>query len=87
MWVCFSVNALSGSLLFASNALEYYVNLAFQIKILLVFLGVAYHSVVISRAARWDTEIVPTIGAKLSGGLSLLLWIGVIAASRWIAFV
>ena len=87
MWVCFSVNALTGSFLFASRAPEYYTNTPFRIKILLIFLGVTYHTVVLRRAGRWDDAPAMPVGTKLAGGFSLLLWVGVIAASRWIAFV
>jgi hypothetical protein len=91
-WGAFTLNAATGTLLFASKAPDYYINSAFRIKILLIFLGLLYHSVVIPmvvvpRAARWEEIPVTPLWAKLAGGFSLLLWVGVIAASRWIAFV
>ena len=87
MWVCFGINAISGSLLFISRAPDYYINSAFRIKILLIFLAVVYHSVVFRRAAKWEDAAAVPLEARFVGSVSLLLWIGVIAASRWIAFV
>jgi hypothetical protein len=87
-WICFAVNAASGTLIFASLSTEYYVNPAFQVKILLIVLAMAVHTVVFRMATRWETVPPMAFGAKLLlGGSSLLLWIGVIFASRWIAYV
>ena len=88
-WMSLGVNAVTGTLLFMSRATEFYSNSAFQIKILLVFLGMVYHSIVfptivLPRATRWDESSRTPIGAKLMGVFSLLLWAGVVVASQWI---
>jgi len=72
--------------LFGSKASDYYVNWAFQLKLLLIVIAGTYHWKLFKRASKWDE--VPANG-KMSGtaGIaSLVLWVGVIAASRWIAF-
>lgn len=84
--ICFGANFLTGVLLFGSKAPDYYVNWAFQLKLLLILIASVYHWLLFSRAAKWSE--VPA-DAKMSGvvGLgSLILWVSVIAASRWIAF-
>ena len=86
-WVAFGVHALSGTLLFAAGAVDYYANSAFRIKISLVLLGVAYHWIVLPVVARREDASPMIIGSKLAGGFGLLLWVGVIAAARWIAYV
>ena len=98
VWLSFGANAVTGSLLFVSRAKYYFypqsesqleINSPFLIKLLLIFLAVAFHSVVFRRTARWDDAppLAMPLGAKLVGSFSLLLWVGVIAVSRWIAFV
>jgi len=86
-WICFSINFLTGALLFSSEAMKMYINTAFRAKLLLVLAALVYHSVVLPQAKRWDGAAGMPLAAKLAGSFSLLLWIGVIAASRWIAFV
>jgi len=90
-WISLGVNAVTGTLLFMSSAPDYYVNSAFRIKILLIAVGVAYHwaviGVVLPMVDREDNAAAMPIGNKLVGGFSLAIWVGVIAASRWIAFV
>jgi hypothetical protein len=81
-----AVNFLTGSFLFASKAPDYYVNVAFRIKMALILAGIAYHFVLFSKALKWENTPAQSIALKFVGGISLLLWIGVIAASRWIAF-
>jgi hypothetical protein len=34
----------------------------------------------------WDRGAAPPALARLAGALSLTVWIGVVAAGRWIAF-
>ena len=85
--VCFFVNFTTGAFLFASKAPDYYINSAFRVKMLLILFGVAYHSVLLSKASKWDDAPASSVGIKVAGVVSLLLWVGVIAASRWIAFV
>jgi hypothetical protein len=85
--ICFFVNFVTGAFLFASKAPDYYINSAFRVKILLIVLGVAYHSVLLIKASKWDEAPATSMGIKVAGVFSLLLWVGVIAASRWIAFV
>ena len=85
--VAFGVNALTGALLFASKAPDYYANSAFRIKVLLLLVGVAYHWTVLPIVARREDSSATVLGSKLAGGVSLPVWVGVIAASRWIAFV
>ena len=86
-WVCFAINAVSGTLLFMSRAPEYAGNWAFQLKIALVFVGMIFHTIVLRKAVRWETAPDMGFGSKLlMGGISMLIWVGVIIASRWIAY-
>jgi len=86
--LAFSVNAVTGSFLFAQNAPDYYViNSAFLLKMLLIVVAVVCNGVVLFGTAGWDdARPVPTSGTRLVGVFLLLVWVGVIAASRWIAF-
>lgn len=87
VWIPFGVNTVTGALLFISKAPDYSGNSAFLIKISLIFIGLAYHSVIFREAGRWDNSVSLSTGARVLGGISLTIWIGVIAASRWIAYV
>jgi general stress protein CsbA len=87
VWIPFVVNAVTGTLLFASKAPEYTANTAFVIKMALISIGLIYHSIVFRTASRWDNLLAMPVGAKLLGGISLSIWIGVITSSRWIAYV
>src|SRR5689334_223719 len=62
--VCFVVNFLTGAFLFASKAPDYYINSAFRVKMLLIFSGVLYHSVLLSKAAKWDEAPASSVGIK-----------------------
>jgi ACR3 family arsenite efflux pump ArsB len=87
VWIPIVVNGLTGLFLFASKAPEYTNNSAFQVKIALIFLTLAYHTIFLFKAQRWDDLPAMPLQIKLVGGFSLLVWFGVIAASRWIAYV
>ena len=88
-WVAFVVAATAGLLLFTSKAVTYYSDLPFRIKMVcLVFAGInmAYFHRFTHRRLGKSATGAPPAAAKIAGGLSLLLWIVIVAAGRWIGF-
>ena len=86
-WLCFGINFVTGSLLFSSEAIKMVGNWAFQLKMGLIFAALLTHTVVLRKSVKWEGLVSMPLQAKLMGSFSLLLWVGVIAASRWIAFI
>ncbi len=86
--ICLAV--ASGSLMFISNATKYLGNGYFVAKLLLI--GAAgvnmavFHAVSARDLPRWDNESAPPLRARLVGGLSIFLWIAVVACGRWVGF-
>ncbi len=80
-WIGLGIAVTGGFFLFASIATTYIQNPAFQIKVPLVLLGVAYHIVVHRNVDRWDQSPTTPTGAKLAGLFELMLWIGVVLAA------
>jgi hypothetical protein len=90
-WLGFAVQVVTGAVLFASEAVKIYANPAFRLKMLLiVFAGVQaliFQWIMRRDAAKWDESGVLPVGAKVAGGVSILLWVGIVAAGRFIGFV
>lgn len=90
-WTGFALQVVTGFLLFSSEATRCYGNTAFLIKMSLIALAgvnaLIFHTTAYRRVARWDSERVSPLGAKLAGLFSILLWFGIVAAGRWIAYV
>jgi hypothetical protein len=89
-WIGFAVQVVTGSLLFASEATKCYGNPAFRIKMLLLVLAgvnaLVFYVTPFRKVATWDDASTPPVGARLAGGFSILLWLGIVAAGRWIGF-
>jgi hypothetical protein len=89
-WAGFVLAAVTGFALFASNAVAYYENGAFRLKLMLLILAAVnmlYFELVTFRSVgTWDTSAKPPVAARLAGVLSLALWCGVIMTGRWIGF-
>jgi hypothetical protein len=89
-WCAFAVAVSSGSLLFISNATKYLGNGYFVAKILLICVAglnmAIFHAISARSLPRWENEIRPPLPARLAGGLSILLWVSVVACGRWIGF-
>jgi hypothetical protein len=85
------VVAPTGALMFTAHATEMLVNPAFRLKLLLIaaaFLNAAlFHRWPFRAVGDWDTEMLAPWPARLAGGLSLLLWTGVIACGRLLAYL
>jgi len=90
-WAAFAVQVVTGTLLFMSEAVKVYANPAFRLKMLLIFLAglqaLIFHRTAYRNMAAWDDSGVLPVGVKIAGFVSMVLWIGVVAAGRFIGFV
>ena len=89
-WFAFAVAVASGSLMFISNATKYLENGYFIAKLLLIGAAglnmVIFHAISARNQPQWENEARLPLPARLAGGLSILLWISVVACGRWIGF-
>jgi hypothetical protein len=90
-WAAFGVQLITGVLLFSSEAVKLYDNPAFRLKLLLIALAgvqaLIFQSTASRHLAAWDERGVLPVGAKFAGAVSLLLWIAIVTAGRFIGFV
>ena len=88
-WAAFAIAALAGMLMFSSKALTYYGNIPFRLKMICLLLAginmVMFHWLGTRHLEAWDRGRPPR-AAKLAGGASLLLWVTIVAAGRWVGF-
>ncbi len=81
----------SGILMFIAHATEMATNPAFQLKLGLI--GAAglnawlFHVGPFKSIGAWNQEVVAPLSAKVAGGLSLALWLGVITCGRLLAYL
>ncbi|MFV3126861.1 DUF6644 family protein [Niveispirillum sp. KHB5.9] len=90
-WGAFALALATGLLLFAAHATDYVGKGPFKGKMLLLALAginmAVFHVTAYRRIGDWDHALRPPFGVRIAGGLSLLLWVGVTFAGRWIGFV
>lgn len=90
-WGAFTVAAITGSLMFASDAVHYAHNRLFQAKLVLLALAglnmSLFHLIGVRDIEHWDPKAGSTPkAARIAAAFSLLLWIGVVALGRGIGF-
>jgi hypothetical protein len=89
-WAAFALAAVTGGLLFSAKALAYSSNFFFQAKLVLLVLAglnmAAFHALSSRGMKEWGAGVTPPLAARVAGGLSLLIWCGVVGFGRWIGF-
>jgi hypothetical protein len=90
-WTAFGVAAITGSLLFSSSAVRYVGIWQFETKMCLLALAAInmgiFHFGAYRSVAQWDqAPAQPPLAAKLAGGISLLIWVTIVALGRWVGF-
>ena len=88
--VGFATSISTGILLWTSEAAHLFINPAFRLKMLmLLMIGInaGVFEVVIRRDIKaWDIGTSTPVAAKIAGLLSIILWVAVVVAGRWIAY-
>jgi hypothetical protein len=82
-WAGVALNLISGVLMFIADAVRFFTQGSFQIKMLLIVMGVIT-AVLLLRSVR-DGAITPR--TKACASLSLVFWFGAIIAGRATAYI
>ena len=84
-WIAFALAAVTGLLLFTANPISYSANFYFIAKLCLLAVAglnmILFH-VFAHRHLATEGALTP----KISGGVSLALWVTIVAFGRWIGF-
>jgi hypothetical protein len=91
-WTAFVIAAITGGLLFSSAATKYIGLWPFRIKMVLLALAAInmgiFHLGVFRGVAAWDrAPATPPTAARVAAGISLTIWVIVVAMGRWIGFM
>ena len=88
-WALLSL-ATSGLISVFARPQRYLLNPVFGIKFSLlapaIVLGVVFHRATAADARFWEHTPLRRLSARLIAGCSLILWVGVAMAGRWIAY-
>jgi hypothetical protein len=89
-WLGFTLNAISGALLFTSDAVYFFESYTFRIKMVLIVLGGINAALlgqkVFREVAAGAPPVVPTAGVKWLAGTSLVFWLAAVCCGRLIAY-
>ena len=89
-WAAFGIAAVTGALLFTSNAVGYAANTPFLAKMgLMVVAGInmaVFHLGAYRRIDQWSDSLPPPGSVRFAGATSLALWIVIVFLARWIGF-
>ena len=89
-WAGFVVMAVTGIMLFASEAAKLYANPAFRIKLVLLALAglnpLLFHSTIYRTVGAWDDAPRTPRRARIAAFCSLALWTAIIVTGRAIAY-
>ena len=91
VWTGFSINVVTGSLLFTYGATNFGTSSAFLLKMgLMVLAGLnalAFQLATTRSSYDWVSADRPPLTVKTFATLSFVLWLGVVTAGRWMAYV
>jgi uncharacterized protein DUF6644 len=89
-WAAFLLTAVTGLLMFITNAGVYYHNFFFRTKMALLLLAginmLPFELTAGRSVQRWDKETAAPLAGKTIAAVSLVLWITIIFMGRWIGF-
>lgn len=90
-WIGFIVNAVSGVLLFTSQAVTFVGNIPFLIKISCIIAAMVLAGVIQARLrvelGAGSAAVVISDSTRIIAAISLSLWVGAIVAGRLIAYL
>jgi hypothetical protein len=89
-WAAFGLTAITGFLMFTTNASVYFSNSFFRAKMVLLLLAglnmLLFELTTGRRVHQWDKDATAPRAGRAAAAVSLLLWITIIFLGRWTGF-
>jgi uncharacterized membrane protein len=89
-WAAFALAALTGSLMFISQATEYFANPTFWKKMMVMAIAginmIIFELLTVRGVQEWNLKPSPPLAAKLAGGISIACWALIFVLGRWTGF-
>ena len=89
-WIGFAINAVSGVLLLSTEAVTAYGTTIFRVKMALLAIAglnmLLFHRNVYRSVAMWDRHPVTPFQARLAGGVSITLWLAIMATGQMLPY-
>ena len=89
-WTAFILAVITGALLVTPNAITYFGNTAFRLKMLALLLAglnmVIFQMLTARSMPAWDNSARTPTAARTAAILSICLWTAIIFLGRWIGF-
>jgi hypothetical protein len=89
-FVGFALMFVSGLLLFWAEAITAYHSVHFWIKVVLLLLAgvnaLSFETTAHRNMGEWDMSAVPPLRARMTGAISLVLWMAIIITGRTMAY-
>jgi hypothetical protein len=86
----FALMMITGAILFWAHAVQAYGSGYFRVKLILLILAganiAAFHLTIDKHRAAWDDLPIPPPRVRLAGAASLVLWFGIVAVGRLMAY-
>jgi hypothetical protein len=86
----FAIAATTGLMMFTAHASDFITEPVFILKMTLIFTAGINAAVlrigVLQQAARWSADARPPARVRVAAAVSLVLWVGVIACGRLLAY-
>jgi hypothetical protein len=86
----FAVMLVTGLLLFSADPVAFYSTIFFKLKMIMLLLAgvnvLVFNKTLGQRMGEWDAAPTTPVGVKVTGLLSLVLWVSIVAAGRGIAY-
>lgn len=90
MWTAFGVMFATGGLMLVSESWQCYTSIAFRVKmalLLAVGANVLFFYFAAQRKMRvWENDAVAPLSARTVAWVSMILWVGIVFAGRFIAY-
>src|SRR5688572_1283964 len=80
----------TGLALFYAQPMRFYTNIYFWMKMMMIGLtgvnALAFHRLTYRSVGEWDIDTPTPFGAKLSGAVSIVMWLSVVVIGRLIGY-
>ena len=86
-WTALALALLSGFTMFTTDAVDFFPDIVFRWKMIVLFLAIVSTIVVQLYVTKWDRSPAMSAGAKMLALVSLVLWLGTILAGVEIAAI